>query len=89
MFLLCSFNDAVYVCAVSDIVHVYSSTIPLTACSFPCLVLQTFGLTRPELLSAGLGSEAVDRIYRCLYVYTIGFFDVMQASGQQGMMGSP
>lgn len=40
--------------------------------------LAAFGLTRTELQGAGLSSEAVDRVYRSLYVYTVGFFDVMQ-----------
>jgi hypothetical protein len=40
--------------------------------------LGTFGLTRVELVGAGLSHAAVDRLYRGLYVYTIGFFDVMQ-----------
>ncbi|KAF5828586.1 hypothetical protein DUNSADRAFT_17383 [Dunaliella salina] len=40
--------------------------------------LARFGLTRTELSGAGLTNEAIDRVYRCLYVYTIGFFDVMQ-----------
>ena len=40
--------------------------------------LPAFGLTRPELQNAGLSNEAVDRVYRAMYVYTIGFFDAMQ-----------
>jgi hypothetical protein len=40
--------------------------------------LASFGLTRVELRGAGLGDEAIDRLYRGLYVYTIGFFDIMQ-----------
>lgn len=36
------------------------------------------GLARVELRGAGLTDEAIDRLYRGLYVYTIGFFDVMQ-----------
>ncbi|GLC48337.1 hypothetical protein PLESTB_000085100 [Pleodorina starrii] len=40
--------------------------------------LATYGLTRVELLGAGLSNEAIDRLYRCMYVYTVGFFDVMQ-----------
>lgn len=45
--------------------------------------LASFGLTRPELLGAGLSHDAVDRLYRGLYVYTIGFFDVMQVCSHQ------
>ncbi|EFJ47417.1 hypothetical protein VOLCADRAFT_92103 [Volvox carteri f. nagariensis] len=40
--------------------------------------LASYGLTRVELLGAGLSNEAIDRLYRCMYVYTVGFFDVMQ-----------
>ncbi len=40
--------------------------------------LASFGLTRVELRGAGLRDESIDRLYRCLYVYTVGFFDVMQ-----------
>lgn len=43
--------------------------------------LASFGLTRPELRNAGLSDPAIDRVYRGLYVYTIGFFDVMQVWG--------
>ncbi|KAG2483752.1 hypothetical protein HYH03_017407 [Edaphochlamys debaryana] len=40
--------------------------------------LASYGLTRVELLGAGLSNDAIDRLYRCMYVYTVGFFDVMQ-----------
>eukprot|EP00201_Polytomella_parva_P023307 CAMPEP_0175045938 /NCGR_PEP_ID=MMETSP0052_2-20121109/4740_1 /TAXON_ID=51329 ORGANISM="Polytomella parva, Strain SAG 63-3" /NCGR_SAMPLE_ID=MMETSP0052_2 /ASSEMBLY_ACC=CAM_ASM_000194 /LENGTH=1610 /DNA_ID=CAMNT_0016309603 /DNA_START=156 /DNA_END=4985 /DNA_ORIENTATION=+ len=40
--------------------------------------LTSHGLTRVELINAGLSNESIDRLYRCMYVYTIGFFDVMQ-----------
>eukprot|EP00198_Chlamydomonas_reinhardtii_P012520 XP_001701857.1 flagellar associated protein [Chlamydomonas reinhardtii] len=40
--------------------------------------LASYGLTRVELLGAGLSNEGIDRLYRCMYVYTVGFFDVMQ-----------
>lgn len=36
------------------------------------------GLARVELRGAGLSDDGIDRLYRSLYVYTIGFFDVMQ-----------
>ena len=42
--------------------------------------LTEYGLTRLELRGAGLGEDAIDRLYRGLYVYTIGFFDLMQVS---------
>ena len=40
--------------------------------------LAAYGLTRVEMRGAGLGDDSVDRLYRGLYVYTIGFFDLMQ-----------
>lgn len=40
--------------------------------------LATYGLTRAELLNAGLPDGAIDRLYRGMYVYTVGFFDIMQ-----------
>ncbi len=45
--------------------------------------LTQFGLTRVELRGAGLSDASVDRLYRGLYVYTIGFFDMMQVRGRE------
>lgn len=39
------------------------------------------GLTKAELAHAGLGAEAVDRLYRTLYVYSVGLFDTLQVRG--------
>jgi hypothetical protein len=40
------------------------------------------GLTKAELAHAGLGAEAVDRLYRTLYVYSLGLFDTLQVRAQ-------
>ncbi|KAG1659335.1 hypothetical protein FOA52_008389 [Chlamydomonas sp. UWO 241] len=40
--------------------------------------LTAYGLTRAELRGAGLSDSSCDRLYRGLYVYTVGFFDIMQ-----------
>uniref|UniRef100_A0A7R9YWS5 Flagellar associated protein n=1 Tax=Chlamydomonas euryale TaxID=1486919 RepID=A0A7R9YWS5_9CHLO len=40
--------------------------------------LTQFGLTRVELRGTGLSDALIDRLYRGLYVYTVGFFDIMQ-----------
>jgi hypothetical protein len=36
------------------------------------------GLSRQQLLAAGLSSGAVEQLYRCLYVYTMGFVDTIK-----------
>ncbi|MEW5307688.1 MAG: hypothetical protein WDW36_010066 [Sanguina aurantia] len=51
---------------------------PLHVDPSACRGLAAYGLTRVELLGSGLGHDAVDRLYRCMYVYSIGFFDVVQ-----------
>lgn len=44
--------------------------------------LARFGLARGELVTgAGLRNETVDRLYRSLYVYSLGIFDTMQVGG--------
>lgn len=53
---------------------------PLHVDPSACRGLAAYGLTRVELLGSGLGHDAVDRLYRCMYVYSIGFFDVVQVS---------
>jgi hypothetical protein len=40
--------------------------------------LVSFGMSREALASAGLNQAAIDRLYRGLYVYTVGFSDMMQ-----------
>eukprot|EP00854_Cymbomonas_tetramitiformis_P016421 gene16421-19492_t len=40
--------------------------------------LSNYGLSRAELVKAGLSPAAVERMYRALYVYTVGFHDTMK-----------
>ncbi|GAX76885.1 hypothetical protein CEUSTIGMA_g4331.t1 [Chlamydomonas eustigma] len=53
-------------------------TEPLNIDSSLLRGLRAFGLTRVELRGAGVTDDGIDRLYRGLYVYTIGFFDIMQ-----------
>lgn len=36
------------------------------------------GLSRQQLLAAGLSSRTADQLYRCLYVYSMGFVDTIK-----------
>ena len=54
---------------------------PLQASSLSMKGLLNHGLSREELGAAGLGGEAVDRLYRALYVYSVGLFDTLQVGG--------
>ena len=47
--------------------------------------LSSFGLTRRQLQSAGLTAAGVDKLYRSLYVYTVGFHDTLQVPWDQGL----
>ena len=40
--------------------------------------LQNFGLTRDDLKKRGLSSKSIERVYRSMYVYTIGFHDILK-----------
>jgi hypothetical protein len=40
--------------------------------------LQNFGLTRDDLKKRGLSSKAIERVYRSMYVYTVGFHDILK-----------
>lgn len=40
--------------------------------------LIAFGVDRDALVRAGLANAAVDRIYRGMYVYTVGFSDLLR-----------
>jgi len=40
--------------------------------------LQNHGLTRAELKRRGLSPKAIERIYRSMYVYTVGFHDILK-----------
>lgn len=31
------------------------------------------------MLNSGLSSDEVDRIYRCLFVYSVGFFEMLKS----------
>ena len=37
-----------------------------------------YGIGRMELIGHGLPNDTVDRVYRCLFVYSIGFFNLIQ-----------
>eukprot|EP00877_Chromochloris_zofingiensis_P009698 jgi/Chrzof1/4982/Cz15g07110.t1 len=56
------------------------SEAPLQQTSAAMKGLASYGLARDELLHAGLSNAIVDRLYQSLYVYSVGFFDVLQAS---------
>lgn len=40
--------------------------------------LRAFGIDRPALLGAGLGDAAVSRLFRGIYVYSVGFSDMLR-----------
>ena len=37
-----------------------------------------YGIDKPTLVEAGISSEEVDRIYRSLFVYSVGFFELLK-----------
>ena len=37
-----------------------------------------YGIDRITLSNAGIPNEMIDRIYRCLFVYSVGFFEMIQ-----------
>jgi len=37
-----------------------------------------YGIDKFTLVNAGLSSEEVDRIYRSLFVYSVGFFELLR-----------
>jgi hypothetical protein len=41
-----------------------------------CCVLE--GVARGQLQKAGMGEKEVDRVYRALYVYSVGFHEMVQ-----------
>lgn len=41
-------------------------------------VLKLYGLDRKTLLSKGIVKENIDRIYRSLFVYSFGFYEMIQ-----------
>ena len=40
--------------------------------------IHRYGIDRMTLVSAGISSEEVDRIYRSLFVYSVGFFELLK-----------
>ncbi len=48
--------------------------------------LARFGLSRGDLAAGGLDDDDIDRLYRAMYVYSVGFFDTMQVRGTAGVM---
>jgi hypothetical protein len=36
-----------------------------------------YGIDRMDLTNAGVPNEMVDRIYRCMYVYSVGFYNMI------------
>jgi hypothetical protein len=40
--------------------------------------LTTYGISRDDLKKDGLSPPTIERIYRALYVYTVGFHDTMR-----------
>jgi hypothetical protein len=42
------------------------------------LPIQRYGVDRAELKAAGIPEETVDRIYRALFVYSVGFYELIK-----------
>ena len=40
--------------------------------------IHRYGIDRSTLLTSGLSTEEVDRIYRSLFVYSVGFFELLK-----------
>ena len=40
--------------------------------------IHRYGIDRLTMTNAGLESDEVDRIYRCLFVYSVGFFEMLK-----------
>ena len=40
--------------------------------------IHRYGIDRQTLVSAGISPEEVDRIYRSLFVYSVGFFELLK-----------
>ena len=41
--------------------------------------INRYAIDRFTLLNSGLGQDDVDRIYRCLFVYSVGFFEMLKS----------
>jgi len=44
--------------------------------------LSAFGVSRTELQGVGLSNVEIDRLHRALYVYSVGFSDMLKARSQ-------
>jgi hypothetical protein len=42
------------------------------------LPVARYGIDRNTFSVAGLSNNSVDRIYRCLFVYSVGFFEMLK-----------
>jgi hypothetical protein len=40
--------------------------------------ISRYGIDRNTLTNAGIPNEAVDRVFRCLFVYSVGFYDLIK-----------
>jgi hypothetical protein len=43
------------------------------------LPINRYGIDRFTMLNSGLAPDEVDRIYRCLFVYSVGFFEMLKS----------
>lgn len=46
------------------------------------------GLARQQLLAAGLAAGTVEQLYRCLYVYSMGFVDTIKVRSAEAKAGA-
>ena len=37
-----------------------------------------YGIERQDLIKAGIPNEMVDRVYRALFVYSVGFYELIK-----------
>jgi len=42
--------------------------------------LNRFSVDRMSLMQAGINSDQIDRIYRSLFVYSVGFYEMLKAA---------
>jgi hypothetical protein len=40
--------------------------------------ISRYGINRFELINSGIPNDFVDRIYRCLFVYSVGFYEMLE-----------
>jgi hypothetical protein len=43
------------------------------------LPIARYGIDRYTMTNAGVANEEVDRVYRCLFVYSVGFYEMLKA----------